>query len=98
MIKPFYEKNGIVYQVLVPIENRQIVVDLCYSGNTDENDKEILEFEFASVADDNNLNEETYDAYTEAIECGLEEKIVYFLADHYKETGIKFDPNHYQLN
>lgn len=96
MIRTFYEKNGIVYQVLVPIENRQIVVDLCYSGNTDE--KELIEFEFASVSDDNNLSEETYDAYNKILECGLEEKIVYFLADHYKGTSITFDPNHYQLN
>jgi hypothetical protein len=92
MIKPFYEKDGVVYQVLVPIENRPIVVDIIYSGNDDT-----AEFEFTAVAEDNEIDDETLDVYNKVLENGLEERIVQFLVDHYKGTDIKFDPNHYQF-
>ena len=92
MIKPFYEKNDVIYQVLVPIENRPIVVDIIYSGNDDT-----AEFEFTAVAEDNEIDDETLNVYNKVLENGLEERIVQFLVDHYKGTSVKFDPNHYQF-
>jgi hypothetical protein len=98
MIKPFYEKNDIIYQVLVLIENQPVVVDLCYSGNKKEDENfEALEFEFSTVSEDNEIKDEIVDAYNKILENGLEETIVKFLVDHYKGTDIKFDPNHYQF-
>lgn len=97
MIKPYLEKNGILYQVQVPIENQEVVVDICYSGNRDENGNDIVEFEYTTIRPSVDLSLEEQNSLFKFLENGIEEDIVRFLVDHYKGTSINFSPNEYQF-
>ena len=93
MIKPFLTKNEIVYQVLVPIENKPVIVDISYSAG----DKGELEFEYSEVSEDNAFDEEKTRVLNKVLECGMEEQIVKYLFTYYDIKNIEFDPNHYQI-
>lgn len=92
----YFEVDGVVMQVKLEIEGLPTIVDIAYSGNT-ENGKEILEFEYATISVDNKFNSQKESEFNKMLENGLEERIVHFLVDHYKETSINFSPNEYQF-
>ena len=92
MIKPFKIENEIIYQVIVPIEKKPVIVDICYSG-----DNKTLEFEYSEVSEDNSFDEEKTRVVNKILECGMEEKIVNYLAVYYDVTNVDFDQNQYQI-
>ncbi len=93
MIKPFKTENTIVYQLSVDVENKPIIVDICYSG-----DDKTLEFEYSEVSEDNAFNEDRKRELNKILECGLEEELVHYLIKYYDIMNVEFDPNHYELN
>ena len=92
MIKPYKIENEIIYQVIVPIENNSVIIDICYSG-----DNQILEFEYSEVSESNSFDEEKTRVVNKILECGIEEEIVNYLAVYYEVINVNFNPNHYQI-
>jgi hypothetical protein len=93
MIKPYKIENEIIYQVIVPIENNSVIIDICYSGDDDE----ILEFEYSEVSEANSFDKEKTRAVNKILECGIEEEIVNYLAVYYDVMNVNFNPNHYKI-
>jgi hypothetical protein len=94
-------QEGIIYQVEREFEGMgTVTIDICYSGDTDENGKEILEFVYASVEDEenDNLSLKQRAEANKALECGLEESVVLFLINEYRGTSINFDIGEYAHN
>ena len=97
--------DGVIYQfedlfTLEEDQEVQVVIDITYSGNIDEDGNEVLELEWAAVESESNpsLDEETVQQCNKILECGREETIALFLFNHYRKSGIKFDPNHYEFD
>jgi hypothetical protein len=97
MISTYYEVNELILQVKTEIKNQPIIVDITYSGDTDEQGKEISEFEYAQVAKENSISESDRERFNKILENGLEEDIVRFLVNEYQNTSINFSPNEYQF-
>jgi len=100
MFKPFLTENELIFQLQVKLERDAVpvIVDIAYSGTSDETGKMISEFEWASVTSDSNpgISEDVLNDLSENLENGLEEQIVRWLILHYKNTSINFDPNEYK--
>lgn len=94
------EENGMVYQISDIIEGKDVIVDITYSGDEDENGKEILEFVYASVDPNSNplLSEAEIEEMNDHLECGLEEEYVLALDEHYAKTDINFDCGEHKFN
>ena len=94
------EESGMVYQISDIIEGKDVIVNIAYSGDEDENGKEILEFVYASVDSESNplLSEEEIEEMNDHLECGLEEDYVLALTKHYEKTNINFDCGEHKYN
>jgi hypothetical protein len=92
------EDTGMVYQISDVIEGHEVIVDITYSGDSDEDGNEILEFECAVAEEDTNptLSADELRIVNKILECGLEETYVVALQEHYKTTDIKFDVGEYK--
>ena len=92
-------KDGIIYQLEMTFEEiGTVFVDITYSGDTDEDGNDVLEFECATAEEEENthLSEAEIEEANDILECGMEEHIVRFLIWHYKEnTSIRFDVGEY---
>ena len=93
MIKPFYTENETVYQVVIEVETKPVIVDITYSAG--ENGS--LEFEYSQVSEENGFSEYRRNELDKILECGMEENIVRYLVTYYDVNNIDFDPNHYQI-
>jgi hypothetical protein len=93
MIKPFFTENNTIYQVVIEIEAKPVIVDITYSAS--ENGS--LEFEYSQVSEENTFSEDRIRELNKILECGMEEKIVKYLATYYDINNIEFDTNHYQF-
>lgn len=88
-------EDGRIFQVEMEFEEiGTATVDIAYSGDEDEEGNDILEFCWALAEPESNpdLNEAAIDDVNEDLECGDEERIVRFLIEEYRETGIRFHP------
>lgn len=94
------EENGMVYQISDSIEGKDVIVDITYSGDRDDDGNEILEFVYASVEEDSNplLSEEEIKEMNDYLECGREETYLLALVEHYAKTSINFDCGEYKYN
>jgi hypothetical protein len=93
--------EGIIYQVDRELDGiGTVTIDITYSGDTDENGKEILEFVYASVEEEDNdkLSLKQRAEANKILECGLEESVVLFLINEYRGTAINFDIGEYTHN
>jgi hypothetical protein len=92
------EDNEMIYQIADVIEGHEVIVDITYSGDTDEDGNEILEFECAAAEEETNptLSKDELRIVNKILECGLEERYVVALQEHYKTTSIKFDVGEYK--
>jgi len=93
--------EGIIYQVDRELDGiGTVTIDITYSGDTDENGKEILEFVYASVEEEDNdkLSLKQRAEANKILECGLEESVVLFLINEYRGTAINFDIGEYAHN
>jgi hypothetical protein len=97
MISTYYTVNELILQVKTEIENQPVIVDITYSGGTDEKGNEVDEFEYAQVSVDNGFDLEKTAVLNKVLENGLEEDIVKFLIAEYQNTPINFSPNEYQF-
>lgn len=97
MISTYYTVNELILQVKTEIENQPVIVDITYSGDTDEKGNEVSEFEYAQVSVDNGFDLEKTAVLNKVLENGLEEDIVKFLITEYQNTPINFSPNEYQF-
>ena len=89
-------EDGTIYQITDNIAGHDVTVDICYSGNDDNE----LEFEWARAEADSNpdLTEDQLDEVNDELECGLEERYVIALMEHYENTSIKFNTGEYKFN
>ena len=91
--------DGVIYQfedlfTLEEDQEVQVVIDITYSGNIDEDGNQVLELEWTSVESESNpsLDKEIIRQCNKILECGREETIALFLFNHYRKSEIKFDP------
>jgi hypothetical protein len=95
--------DGIIYQIEREFDGiGPVTIDICYSGNQDEEGNDILEFVYASVEDTENdkLSLQQRAEANKALECGLEESVLLFLINEYQANPIewKFDLGEYNEN
>ena len=91
-------KDVIIYQLEMTFEEIGIVVvDITYSGDTDDAGNDVLEFCCAAAEEEENghLSEAEIAEANDILECGMEEHIVRFLIDHYEKTDVRFDVGEY---
>jgi hypothetical protein len=94
-------EEKIIYQVTKEIEGiGSVVIDIAYSGDTDAEGNDILQFEFATVEPrfNQSLTEDQIEEVMDALECGFEEEIVCELKAAYEGTDIRFDVGEYKYN
>lgn len=93
--------SGVIYQIERELEGMgPVVIDICYSGNFDEDEgEEFLEFVYASVEDTENkgLTLQQRAEANKALENGLEEAVILFLINEYRKNPIpwRFDLGEY---
>lgn len=97
MISTYYIVNELILQVKTEIENQPVIVDIVYSGNTDEQGNDVSEFEYAEVSADNKFDLDKTAVLNKVLENGVEEDIVKFLINEYQDSHINFSPNEYQF-
>jgi hypothetical protein len=85
-----------IFEIIEKISDLgDVIFSIEYSIGENPNE---LEFEAILISDKNNLTFEQKRTVEEILENGLEEKLVIKLANLYKETEIKFLPNHYEIS
>jgi hypothetical protein len=90
--------DAIIYQLEMAFEEIGIVVvDITYSGDTDDAGNDVLEFCCAAAEEEENthLSEAEIEEANDILECGMEEHIVRFLIDQYEKTDVRFDVGEY---
>ena len=94
--------RGTIYQIEDSFDGHvgSVLVNITYSGYEDESGNEILEFECATIVDEDNpsLTVEQIDIFNKELDCGREEEYVQILIKMYEVTGIKFDIGEYKYN
>ncbi len=84
-------ESGVIYQIEREFEGiGPAIIDICYSGNVNENGEETLKFVYASIDDEVNdkLSIEQILHLNKEIENGLEEALLLFLINEYRRNHI----------
>ena len=86
-------KDGTIYQIEREFEDiGPVIIDVAYSGDTDESGKKILEFVYAVTEEESNknLSPDQINQVNKELECGLEEAIILYLLNEYKKIDIPY--------
>jgi hypothetical protein len=95
------EEKELIYQVTRDIDElKDVVIDIVYSGDIDEEGNEITEYVYSVVEEESNphLTKDQIDEANSILESGWEEDIVSFLKEEYEGTSIRFDIGEWKYN